>query len=352
MLACNCREEQKQHHRIFTDKTTRAGLQAEANRGSPLDKQALQPSLDPLQALCAPNSRLPIGDHKSSGGIASIDIPAKSALHRTPMNLLYNLDQQGQGINPDKITYIYLFGACGNGVALTEAGFGGDVSVRNSLIDMYGKHGSLGSAHQVFEEMAEQDVMSWNVMVAGLAQHGCGKDVLELFEQLDDTEELINKMSLDTDSSVWNSVLDDRSHPQTEEIYAELDELTRQIKETGYVPDTHHIMHDFEEQQEEQVISQDSEKLVIAFGLMTTATGSPIHVIKNLGVYMDFHTAPKFISKVSGHESSQGMPAAFITYDLCSGNCHHHCHIAELSLTTAKIQDICKFMANLQKWNC
>ncbi|CAK9222896.1 unnamed protein product [Sphagnum troendelagicum] len=324
MLACNCREEQKQHHRIFTDKTTRAGLQAEANRGSPLDKQALQPSLDPLQALCAPNSRLPIGDHKSSGGIASIDIPAKSALHRTPMNLLYNLDQQGVHVGAH----------------------------RNSLIDMYGKHGSLGSAHQVFEEMAEQDVMSWNVMVAGLAQHGCGKDVLELFEQLDDTEELINKMSLDTDSSVWNSVLDDRSHPQTEEIYAELDELTRQIKETGYVPDTHHVMHDFEEQQEEQVISQHSEKLVIAFGLMTTATGSPIHVIKNLGVYMDFHTAPKFISKVSGHESSQGMPAAFITYDLCSGNCHHHCHIAELSLTTAKIQDICKFMANLQKWNC
>ncbi len=30
------------------------------------------------------------------------------------------------------------------------------MSVRNSLIDMYGKHGSLGSAHQVFEEMAEQ----------------------------------------------------------------------------------------------------------------------------------------------------------------------------------------------------
>ncbi len=57
MLACNCREEQKQHHRIFTDKTTRAVLQAEANRGSPLDKQALQPSLDPLKALCAPNSR-------------------------------------------------------------------------------------------------------------------------------------------------------------------------------------------------------------------------------------------------------------------------------------------------------
>ncbi len=105
-------------------------------------------------------------------------------------------------------------------------------------------------------------------MIAGLAQHGCGKDALELFEQvkcsgftpntvtfvgllsacshtgfvdegcefflpmcgdyslmpaawhygcmvdllgcagqLDDTEELINKMSLDADSSVWNSVL-------------------------------------------------------------------------------------------------------------------------------------------------
>jgi pentatricopeptide repeat protein len=26
--------------------------------------------------------------------------------------------------------------------------------------------------------------MSWNVMIAGLAQHGCSKDVLELFEQV------------------------------------------------------------------------------------------------------------------------------------------------------------------------
>jgi hypothetical protein len=113
-------------------------------------------------------------------------------------------------------------------------------------------------------------------------------------------------------------------------------------------------MHEFKEWQEEQVISQQhSEKFVIAFRLMTTASGSPIHVIKHLGVYMDCHTATKFISKVSGHESSQGMPATFITYHLCcSGNCPHHCHIAELSLTTAKIQDICTFMANLQKWNC
>ncbi|KAH9565179.1 hypothetical protein CY35_04G064300 [Sphagnum magellanicum] len=304
------------------------------------------------------------------------------------MNAFISMYTRCQGINPDKITYIYLFRACRNGAALTEgkqlhchalqAGFGADMSVRNSLIDMYGKHGSLGSARQVFEEMAEQDVVSWNVMIAGLAQHGCSKDALELFEQvkrggftpntvtfvgllsacshtglvdegswhygcmvdllgcagqLDDTEELINKMSLHADSSVWNSVLgacrihgniqlaefvkprcswievkskvhsfvaDDVSHPQTEEIYAELDELTRQIKEAGYVPDTYPLMHYFEEQQEEQVISQHSEKLVIAFGLMTTASGSPIHVIKHLGVYMDCHTATKFISKVSG----------------------------------------------------
>jgi len=305
-----------------------------------------------------------------------------------------------EGVNPDKITYICLFRACGNGAALTEgkrlhchalqAGFVADVSVRNSLIDMYAKCGSLACARQVFDETAERDVVSWNVMIAGLAQHGCGKDALELFEQmkqegfmpnsvtfvgllsacshaglvdegcefflsmcgdyslapaawhygcmvdllgragqLDDAEELINKMSFDADSSIWNTVLsacrihdnvqlaelaancalklegqnasvyvllshiyaatgmwdnvaklrklmkdrgvrkepgcswievnskvhafvaDDRTHAETEEIYAELDELTRQIKEAEYVPDTHHVMHDFEEQQKE-----------------------------------------------------------------------------------------------------
>jgi pentatricopeptide repeat protein len=255
---------------------------------------------------------------------------------------------------------------------------------------MYSKCGSLACARQVFDETAERDVVSWNIMIAGLAQHGCGKDALELFEQmkqegfmpnsvtfvgllsacshaglvdegcefflsmcgdysltpaawhygcmvdllgragqLDDAEELINKMSFDADSSIWNTVLstcrihdnvqlaelaancalklegqnasvylllshiyaatgmwdnvaklrklmkdrgvkkelgcswievkskvhafvaDDRTHAETEEIYAELDELTRQIKEAEYVPDTHNVMHDFEEQQKE-----------------------------------------------------------------------------------------------------
>jgi hypothetical protein len=54
--------------------------------------------------------RLPIGDHKSSGGIASIDIPAKSALHRPPMNLLYNLDQQGVHVGAHR--YVNLSDKC------------------------------------------------------------------------------------------------------------------------------------------------------------------------------------------------------------------------------------------------
>ena len=46
----------------------------------------------------------------------------------------------------------------------------------------------------------------------------------------------------------WHAfVVADRSHPETEMIYAELQRLTGQMKEAGYIPDTNFLLHDVEE---------------------------------------------------------------------------------------------------------
>ncbi|KAJ6806209.1 pentatricopeptide repeat-containing protein [Iris pallida] len=60
------------------------------------------------------------------------------------------------------------------------------VQVRNALVDMYSKCGKLEKALSVFEEMGERDLVSWNSMVQGLANHGQGERALELFDRMRD----------------------------------------------------------------------------------------------------------------------------------------------------------------------
>ena len=70
------------------------------------------------------------------------------------------------------------------------------------------------------------------------------------------------------------------------------------MKEKGYVPDTNFVLHDVEEEQKEQNLSYHSEKLAVAFGIISTPPGTTIRVFKNLRTCVDCHTAIKFISKI------------------------------------------------------
>ncbi|XP_057825480.1 pentatricopeptide repeat-containing protein At1g08070, chloroplastic [Cryptomeria japonica] len=90
----------------------------------------------------------------------------------------------------------------------------------------------------------------------------------------------------------------DRLHPQTQEIYAELDKLSWKMKAAGYIPDTKPVLNDVEDEEKELLLCHHSEKLAIAFGLLNTSPGTTITVVKNLRVCGDCHTATKFISKI------------------------------------------------------
>ncbi|XP_057862781.2 putative pentatricopeptide repeat-containing protein At3g49142 [Cryptomeria japonica] len=90
----------------------------------------------------------------------------------------------------------------------------------------------------------------------------------------------------------------DRSHPQTQEIYEELEKLSWRMKLAGYFPDSKHVLNDVEEEEKELFLCHHSEKLAIAFGLLNTPPGTTIRVVKNLRVCVECHTATKFISKI------------------------------------------------------
>eukprot|EP01018_Ginkgo_biloba_P038447 Gb_32439 [translate_table: standard] len=352
-------------------------------------------------------------------------------------------------VKPDKFMFASVLSACASLAALEHGkhihgsiirtGFGLDAFVSSTLVDMYAKCGSVEDARQVFDNMPEQDLVSWTAMIGGYAQNGCGKQALELYEMmlgkimkpnyvtfvgvlsacshaglvdegrhyfnsmsrdhcitpraehygcmidllgragcLDEAEDLINNMPFKPNAIVWGALLgacrihgkselgklaaeclfelepnnastyvllsnmyaaagrwddvakvrkmmtsrgikkkpgrswievrnrvhaftaDDRSHPQTEEIYATLERLAEQIKMVGYVPDTNYVLHDLEEEHKENILCHHSEKLAIGFGLISTPPGTPIRIVKNLRACGDCHNAIKFISQISG----------------------------------------------------
>lgn len=317
----------------------------------------------------------------------------------------------------------------------------GDPFVGTSLVDMYAKCGSIDDAYSLFKRIEMRNIAAWNAMLVGLAQHGEGKEALQLFKQMKslgikpdkvtyigvlsacshsglvseaykhiqsmhrdygirpeiehyscladalgragfvkEAEILIESMSMEASASMYRTLLaacrvkgdtetgkrvatkllelepldssayvllsnmyaaaskwdemklartmmkgqkvkkdpgfswievknkihifvvDDRSNPQTELIYRKVKDVIRDIKQEGYVPETDFTLVDVEEEEKERALYYHSEKLAVAFGLMSTPSSTPIRVIKNLRICGDCHNAMKYIAKVYDRE--------------------------------------------------
>ncbi|GMN47136.1 hypothetical protein TIFTF001_016304 [Ficus carica] len=67
-----------------------------------------------------------------------------------------------------------------------------DIFISNSLIDMYAKSGCSSSASNVFKNMREKNIVSWNAMVANFAQNRLELAAIELIRQMHDHGETPN----------------------------------------------------------------------------------------------------------------------------------------------------------------
>lgn len=94
----------------------------------------------------------------------------------------------------------------------------------------------------------------------------------------------------------------DKSHPYYDKINEALNVLLEQMEKEGYVLDTNEVLHDVDEDHKRDMLHNHSERLAIAFGIISTTAGTTIRIIKNIRVCADCHTAIKFISKIVGRE--------------------------------------------------
>lgn len=122
---------------------------------------------------------------------------------------LYKRMQQ-EGVTPNGRTYVCALKACG---AIAESGrrsgsdsgavrrrcleavkaihtdiveknFKVGLFVGNTLVAVYAKCGSLEDSRQVFEDMPQRDVVSWNALILGYAEMDNGKEALQLYSRM------------------------------------------------------------------------------------------------------------------------------------------------------------------------
>lgn len=98
------------------------------------------------------------------------------------------------GFGPTHFTYSSIFAACASNGALEQGkwvhadmlkmGLQLIAFVGNTLLDMYGKAGSIEDAKKVFDHLVKKDVVSWNSLLTAYAQHGFGQEAIDLFEEM------------------------------------------------------------------------------------------------------------------------------------------------------------------------
>lgn len=351
---------------------------------------------------------------------------------------------------PTHFTYSSMFSACAATGALEQGrwihahmlktGLKLIAFVGNTLLDMYAKSGSIDDATKVFNRLLKPDVVSWNSMLTGCAQHGLGRDTVKRFEEmlrmgikpnqitflcvltacshsgllseglhyfemmkehnlelevahyvtivdlfgraglLNRAEAFIKEMPMKPTAAVWGALLgacrmhknmelgtyaaervfeldphdsgphillsniyasagrwrdaakvrkmmrlsgvkkepacswvemenavhmfvaNDVSHPRIVEIRRVWEEVRQRIREIGYVPDLNHVLLFVDQWEREARLQHHSEKLALAFALLSTPPGSTIRIKKNIRVCADCHSAIKFASRVTQRE--------------------------------------------------
>ncbi|XP_051149096.1 pentatricopeptide repeat-containing protein At2g34370, mitochondrial-like [Andrographis paniculata] len=107
---------------------------------------------------------------------------------------------RSEGIEIDLSQYVALMKSCGEKWALDEAkavhehlsrsGLRLEVWTNNRILEMYSKCGSMEDALVVFNQMPKRNLTSWDVMICGLAENGCGEAAIELFTEFKRTSGL------------------------------------------------------------------------------------------------------------------------------------------------------------------
>ncbi|EOA15354.1 hypothetical protein CARUB_v10004360mg [Capsella rubella] len=274
------------------------------------------------------------------------------ALHGYSQDALKLFDEmQGiTGLQPTDVTFIGTLQACAHGGLVNEGvrifesmeqeyGIKPKIEHYGCLVSLLGRVGQLNRAYEIVKNMKiEADSVLWSSVLGSCKLHGdfvIGKEIAEyligqsinnsgiyvllsnIYASAGDYEGVAKVRNLmkekgimkepgvstiEIDNKVHEFRAGDREHLESKEIYTMLRKMSERIKSHGYVPNINTVLQDLGETEKEQSLQVHSERLAIAYGLISTKPGSPLKIFKNLRVCSDCHTVTKLISKITGRK--------------------------------------------------
>lgn len=268
--------------------------------------------------------------------------------HGRGIEALHLFNQMKQlGLMPSHITFVGILTACSH-VGLVNEGLDYFESMTKEhglipkpehyacVVDLLGRAGRLSHARKFIEEMPIQpDAMVWRTLLSACRVHKnleigrfAASHLLELepedsatyvllsnmyavtgkWDWRDQTRQLMKERGvkkepgrswIEVSNSIHAFFVGDRLHPYADKLYKFLEDLNKRAAEIGYVREQYYLLNSLEQDQKDSRVYIHSEKLAIAFGLLSLTNTIPIHVIKNLRICNDCHNWIKYVSKIS-----------------------------------------------------
>jgi tetratricopeptide (TPR) repeat protein len=247
------------------------------------------------------------------------------------------------GVKPNDVTFLSLLTACSRLGLVDEACFHFKVMIEghgiepliehfNTMVDLLGHSRSWDMAEDLLETIGHisSNTLGWATLLRACCAHNnidlatrCFDKILQIdpehatahvmmrnlylragmYEDADRIESMRKhakvwkkpaRAYVEIDEKVHIFTVGDVSHPESDQIYKKLRSLDMQMENMSS-----------ENRHGNSTIGDDcchSERLAVAFGLLSLPQGSTIRVTKNLRVCSDCHSSMKIISKIELRE--------------------------------------------------
>ncbi|CAO2042630.1 unnamed protein product [Urochloa humidicola] len=254
------------------------------------------------------------------------------------------------GLTPDHVCFLALLHACSHSKRVDEGKYYLDMMMSKyglkpwqehyaCGVDILGRSGQTEEAYRFIESMPmEPKSVVWCALLGACRVHKnydlavvAANKLLEL--EPDKPGNYILVSNVFAEMGKWNSVKEirirmaeqglrkdpacswieigknvhtftarDHSHKDSEVIHLKLAEITEKLRKEGYTEDTRFVLHNVSEVEKIDMLHKHSERLAIAFGLISTRPGTPLRIAKNLRVCGDCHEFTKLVSKMFERE--------------------------------------------------
>ncbi|KAL3531097.1 hypothetical protein ACH5RR_010419 [Cinchona calisaya] len=262
---------------------------------------------------------------------------------------LFN-QMMASNLKPDHATFASLLSALSHSGLVEEGRYWSDLMVNDykiqptekhyaCLVDLLARAGKIDEAQSLINSMpCEPGLAVWVALLSGCHNHKkflvgelVAKKILELnpdnsgiytlvsnffaaarmWDQVAEIRKLMKKRGMkkvpghsvvEVNGKLHAFLMEDKSHPQYDQIAKLLEKLEQQMVALGYRPKTEFVLHNLEEDVKVKMLCNHSERLAIAFGILNTGPGTRLLITKNLRVCGDCHGAIKLISMITNRE--------------------------------------------------